>query len=93
MFDRNMLVQDEFTATMPIIFALADARFGYLPQDSTARYSRALHEGSKYAVQVIPGTPIENPDNRPLKILDEWYDRDIITRIYQVLPLDSTIMK
>jgi hypothetical protein len=89
MLDRNMLVQNEFSATMPIIFALADERFGYLPKDTIARHSRALHVGSKYAVQVIPGTPIENPDNRPLKLLDEWYDQDIITRIYQVLPLDT----
>ncbi len=89
MLERNMLVQDQFSATMPLIFSLSDMRFGYLPPDTLGRHSRALHAGSKYAVQVIPGTPIENPEQRPLSLLDEWYDRDIITRIYRVLPLDS----
>ena len=89
MLDRNMLNQDEFSATVPLLFALSDARFGYLPKDTLARYSTILHEGSKYAVQVVPGTQIENPENRPLELLDEWYDGDIITRIYKVLPMDS----
>jgi len=93
MLERNMLVQDQFSATMPVIFALSDSRFGYLPADTMARHSSALHEGSNYAVQVIPGTQIENPDQRPLLLLDEWYDRNIITRIYQVLPMDSSQIK
>ncbi len=85
-----MLNQGEFTATMPVIFGLADPRFGYMPSDSSARHSLPIHPGTKYAVQVIPGTPIENPDQFPLDTFRHWYDGDIRTIIYKVLPKDTT---
>lgn len=93
MLDEGMLEQDEFTATIPLLYATNDERFGYLPAGVTGRYSRAIHAGTKYAVKIFPGTEIENPDQYPLELIREWYDYDIKTTLYKVLPLDTTQLK
>jgi hypothetical protein len=90
MLENQMLNQGEFTATMPVIFGLADPRFGYMPPASHARHSQPIHPGTKYAVQVIPGTPVENPEQFPLDTFRQWNDGDIRTIIFKVLPKDST---
>lgn len=90
LLDRKML-DDEFSATMPIIHALTDARLGYLPKGSSAKRSNIVHPGTKYVVKVSPGTDIENPKNLPLELIDEWYDHDIKTSIYKVIEVDSII--
>ncbi|MDQ3016461.1 MAG: hypothetical protein M3R25_07065 [Bacteroidota bacterium] len=89
MLDHSMLNQGEFHATMPIIHALSDNRFGYLPEDSTARFSTIVNKKTKYVVNVVPGTGIENPENFPLDTLAHWIDQDIKTTIYAVLPKDT----
>ena len=93
MLDRGMLNQDEFHATMPIIHALSDNRFGYLPQDSTARFSKLVSAKTKYVVKVEPGTGIENPEQFPLDTIIHWKDHDIRTTIYAVLPKDTTVIQ
>ncbi len=90
MLDRGMLNQDEFHATRPIIHALSDGRFGYLPQDSLSRYSTIVSAETKFVVKVEPGTPIENPEQFPLDTIIHWKDQDIRTTIYAVLPKDTT---
>lgn len=93
LLDEGMLEQDEFTATIPLLYATTDERFGYLPAGVTGRYSRAIHPGTKYAIKIFPGTEIENPDNYPLELIREWTDHDIKTSLFKVLPLDTTQVK
>ncbi len=89
MLDRGMLNPGEFHATMPIIHALSDGRFGYLPKDSMSRYSTIVSAKTKYIVKVEPGTAIENPEQFPLDTVIHWKDQDIRTTIYAVLPKDT----
>lgn len=93
LLDEGMLEQDEFTATIPLLFATTDERFGYLPAGVAGRYSRAIHPGTKYAVKIFPGTEIENPDHYPLELIREWTDHDIKTTLFKVLPLDTAQLK
>jgi hypothetical protein len=93
MLDRGMLNQDEFFASMPVTYAISDARFGYLPKDTIARFNKIIHPGTKYAVHTEPGTQIENPGQYPLDTLVHWKDYDIKTTIYRVLPKDTSNMK
>ena len=93
LLDEGMLEQDEFTATIPLLYATTDERFGYLPAGVTGRYSRAIHPGTKYAIKIFPGTEIENPDNYPLELIREWTDHDIKTTLFKVLPLDTAQVK
>jgi hypothetical protein len=92
MIEKGMFGYDQFSATMPVIYSTTDARFGYMPLDTSNRNCRYIHAGTKYAVQTIPGTPVENPENFPLDTLEHWIDGDIQTIFYKVLPKDTIIM-
>jgi len=89
MLERGMLNDGEFSATMPVVYVTPDPRFGYLPKDTLGRHHRIVHAGTKYVVQTIPGTMIENPDQFPLDTIVKWQDGDIRTIIYKVAPKDS----
>ena len=82
-----------FFASMPVTYAVSDARFGYLPKDTIARFNKIIHAGTKYAVHTEPGTQIENPEQFPLDTLVHWKDYDIKTTIYRVLPKDTSAVK
>lgn len=85
MLDRGMLLQDEFSATLPVKYAVEDPRYGYLPADSTGRHSTPVGPMTKYVVHTEPGSEIENPANYPLDTLEHWDEKGIRATIYRVV--------
>ena len=88
--DHGMYHPDQVAATMPLLYALNDPRYGYLPPDTiNGLHPRAINEKTRIAVHTEPGTMIENPDGYKLDTLEHWNEWGIKTTFYRVLPKDT----
>ncbi len=85
MIDNGIYVQDKFSVNLPLVYAVQDPRFGYLPDSIPAYRSHPISERTSYAVALTPGTSLENPNNFPIELYYERYYGDIKMSIYKVV--------
>lgn len=69
--DHDMYKPNAFSVNMPLIYAIADKRFGYLPAGVEVYHSHQISDQTEYVVQMTPGTSLENPDNLDLELIHQ----------------------
>jgi hypothetical protein len=90
MVEHGMFQQDIVSVTMPLLYAVNDPRFGYLPAEAgNGIHSRPINANTQFVVHTEPGTMPENPDGFALDTLEHWNQWGIKTTFYKVLPKDT----
>jgi hypothetical protein len=84
--EKDMYAADKFSLNMPLSFAVLDKRFGYIPDSLPVFASRPVSAETEYAVMAVPGTPLDNPENLPLKLIEEIHYGDMTMSVYRILP-------